>query len=136
MVSWVVMARPVCPLPWPSPRSRGEGTRLKRHETYPESRRAETPLRSLSPHAGRGSVRRAAAISNSPERLAQARQDLLGIEFQEPPLIRAGGVEDEMAEAEFDVGPDLLDLLVGVVRHDPAARRPIERQGVGETFHL
>src|SRR4051794_11809105 len=84
--------------------------------------------------AARG--REAAGKLRSPERLAQPRQDLLGVELQETRLIRAGGVEDEVAEAEFDIGPDFLDLLVGVARHDPAACGTVKWQRIGETLHL
>src|SRR5215469_9886959 len=48
-------------------------------------------------------------------------QDLLGVEAQEPRLLGAGSMEDEMAEAEIDVKLDLFDLLVRVARHDPTA---------------
>ena len=36
-----------------------------------------------------------------------------------------------MPEAQADIGADLLDMLVGIARHDPAAGRAIERQGIG-----
>ena len=67
---------------------------------------------------------------------AAARQDLLGVELEEARLVGAGGVEDEVGEAEIDIGPDLRQLLLGVGRDDPAARGPLDRQGVGEPLHL
>ncbi len=41
-----------------------------------------------------------------------------------------------MRQAEIDIGPDLGQLLLGVGRHDPPARRPLDRQGVGQPLHL
>ncbi len=49
---------------------------------------------------------------------------------------RGRRVEDEVREAELDVRPDSLDLLVGVGGDDPALRRALRRQAVGEPLHL
>jgi hypothetical protein len=56
--------------------------------------------------------------------------------FQEAGLVRPGRMEHEMAEAQADIGADLLDMLVGIARHDPAARRAVERQRIGQALHL
>ena len=41
-----------------------------------------------------------------------------------------------MAEAKLHIGPDLLNMVLGVGGDDPAAGGALDRQGVGETFHL
>src|SRR5437868_2729531 len=79
---------------------------------------------------------RSFAAFGLPEGLAQAGQHLLGVKFEEARLVGAGGVKDEVTEAELDIKADALDLLVGVARDNPAARGAIERQSVGEALHL
>jgi hypothetical protein len=44
----------------------------------------------------------------------EAGQNFLRVELQEARLIVAGCVEDQVREAEFDVGADLLDVLLGI----------------------
>src|SRR5947209_7029574 len=63
-----------------------------------------------------------------PKCLAQQRHDALGVELQKARLVGAGGVEDEVTEAQFDIGADLGDLLLGVAGDDPAAGGAVERQ--------
>ena len=55
----------------------------------------------------------------SPESLAQEGEDPLGVQLQEAGLVGAGGMEDEVPEAQLDIGPDALDLLL-----DDRRRRP------------
>src|ERR1700730_14812029 len=76
------------------------------------------------------------ATAASPELRSQQRQDTLGIQLQETGLIRAGAVEDEVAEAELDIRADLRKLLLRVGGNDPAARRPLGGRRVGEPLHL
>jgi len=45
-------------------------------------------------------------------------------------------VEDKVVEAQADIVADLLDMLVGIAGHDPAAGCALERQGVGQPLHL
>src|SRR5580658_7301055 len=70
------------------------------------------------------------------EALAQLRQHLLAVQFQEPGLIGAGCVEHQMTEAHFDVRFDFLDVLIRIGGHDPAAGGAFDRQSVGQTLHL
>src|SRR6266571_4947328 len=41
------------------------------------------------------------------------KQHLFGVKLQKARLVGAGGVKDEIAEAQFDIVSDALDLLVG-----------------------
>ena len=50
-------------------------------------------------------------------------------------LVLARRVEHQVVEAELDVGPDLLDDLVGIARDDEAALRDA-RLLVGEPLEL
>ena len=49
----------------------------------------------------------------------QPREHLFAVQGQEPFLVGAGSMEDQVLEAQIQVVPDLLDMLVGVGRHDP-----------------
>ena len=50
----------------------------------------------------------------SAEPPAQPRQHLLGVEPQEPRLVRARRVEHQVPEAHLDIRADLLDMLVRI----------------------
>src|SRR5437870_12965056 len=52
--------------------------------------------------------------------LANSWQNFLAIKLQEARLILPWCMEDKMSEAEFDVGTDLLQMLFGVTRDEPA----------------
>ena len=67
---------------------------------------------------------------------AKARQHLVGVEFQKPLLIRTWGVEDQVIEAEIDIGKDGFDMFVRIRRNDPTLGCPFDRQGIGEALHL
>ena len=62
--------------------------------------------------ASRDRARRAPSLSRT--RARSRGSTSLAIEAQEALLVRAGRMEDEMPEAELDIGPDLLDVLVGI----------------------
>ena len=64
---------------------------------------------------------------------AQARQDLVAVELQETRLVGAGGVEDQVREAQVQVGLDLLDVLVGVGGDDEPLGGLLDGQLVGQT---
>ena len=66
----------------------------------------------------------------------QARQDMLRIEADEPLLIGARRVKDQMVEAEIDVFADAFDVLVRIGRDDPAAGGALGREPGGEALHL
>src|SRR5262245_39731954 len=51
--------------------------------------------------------------SSLPELGAQERQYLLGIELQETRLVGAGSMNDQVGEAELDIGPDLGERRLG-----------------------
>src|SRR4051794_19474469 len=67
---------------------------------------------------------------------AQARQNFLAVQLQELCLVRAGGVEDEVGEAEVEIGLDLLDVFVGISGDDEPLRGLVDRQLVGQPLHL
>src|SRR5689334_20242377 len=50
--------------------------------------------------------------------LANLRQDVPGVGVDEAGLVVARRVEHEVGEAQLDVRPDLLDVLLGVVRDE------------------
>src|SRR4051812_76050 len=72
----------------------------------------------------------------SPEAGAQLRQHHVPVELEEAGLVVAGGMKHQMTEAHINVWLDLLDMLVGIGRNDPAAGGTLDRQGVGEPFHF
>src|SRR5512133_2543986 len=66
---------------------------------------------------------------------AQARRDVGREALEEASLVGRRGVDDEVVEAELDVGRDALGGLVGVVRDDEAARR-VDARCVREPLEL
>jgi hypothetical protein len=68
----------------------------------------------------------------STEGLAQAQRHTLGGEFEKANLVRFRRMEDQVPEAHLHIGPDALDLLVGIGGDDPARGRPLRRQRIGE----
>ena len=71
-----------------------------------------------------------------PKRLRRRGRTCFAVELEEARLVGPGRVEHQVVEAQPDVVADLLDLLVGIVGHDPAAGGALERQGVGQPLHL
>src|ERR1700716_2165024 len=114
----------IAPPPVPLPVKRGEGTRLRCHANLWNVHACHCS--SPSPRErGEGWGEGPNATSFLPghfgeealsEGLAQAGEDLLGVEFEEARLVGAGGVKDEVTEAELDIKADALDLLIGIVR--------------------
>src|SRR6185437_9382118 len=105
----------IASLPHPGPLPEGEGE--------------ESPL-----PWGEGWVRGWA--SRLAEALAQARQYLLAVQLEEARLVRPWCVEHQVVEAEAVIVGDLLHVLVRVGRDDPALRRALDRQGVGQPLHF
>src|SRR5205809_1081387 len=74
--------------------------------------------------------------ARSAEPLAQQGQDAFAVELEEAGLVRTWGVKDQVVEAKVAVVLDLLDMLFGVGRDDPALGRAFDRQRVGQALHL
>src|ERR1035437_9673371 len=58
---------------------------------------------------------------------ANTRQDLRAVELQEARLVIAGSMEDQVVEPELEVGSQLLQVLVRIIRDKPSA--------VGDLLH-
>src|SRR5436190_24100081 len=70
-----------------------------------------------------------------PQAIAQSGRHVRAELLEEPRLIVAGRVEDEVAEAELDIVANSLDDLVGLGRDDEARGRAVGGR-VGEPPHL
>src|SRR5690349_3851866 len=57
----------------------------------------------------------------SAKTLAQPRQHVLAVEFQEARLVGSRRVEHQVPEAETDIVSDPLDVLVDITGYDPSA---------------
>src|SRR5215218_9034079 len=66
---------------------------------------------------------------------AQPGQHVAGELLEEARLVGAGGVEDQLVEAELDVRPDTVDDLVGIVGDDEAGAGAVAVL-VGQPLHL
>src|SRR4029077_9562785 len=77
-----------------------------------------------------------AGPAHSTETLAEARQHVLTVEFQETRLVWSRRVEHQVPETETDIVTDPLDVLIGVAGHDPSTGGALQRQRVGEALHL
>src|SRR5450759_1453978 len=58
---------------------------------------------------------------------ANTRQDLRAVDLQEARLVIAGSMEDQVIEPELEVGSQLLQVLVRIIRDEPSA--------VGDLLH-
>ena len=72
----------------------------------------------------------------APLQRPQSRRQVALEQLEEPPLVVARGVEDEVVEAPVHVLADLRHDLVGVGADDPALGDLLDRQGVGRSLHL
>src|SRR5262245_51211026 len=92
------------------------------------------------PATGRGAYIRdsdpVSATGPSPPPFAKLREDVSGVGIDEPRLVVARGVEHQVGEAQLDVGQDLFEVLLGVVRDQPADRRLLEWQLGRQSLHL
>src|SRR5450631_128000 len=67
---------------------------------------------------------------------AQSRHDVSGKRCQEPGLVMARSMEDQVVEPEVQVGLDLGQRRLGIGGHDPAAGHLLDRERVAGSLHL
>ena len=68
------------------------------------------------------------AGTRSAKRRSQPGQDLIGVQIQEPILIRTRRVKHQVPESHVDIRSNLLHVLVRVGGHDPTRGRTLGRK--------
>src|ERR1035438_5211312 len=66
----------------------------------------------------------------------QLGQHLIGVEIQEPRLVRARSVKYEVPKAHVDVWSNLFHMLIRIRRHDPTRGGSLRRKLIREPLQL